>query len=116
MKREADQNFPKTPSRDTKPIKISQKCQNEAGNGEISLKSRFLRREMGKNLRKTVLCDGKPIKFLGKRFCTAGGRLKIPEIGFPPREMGLFLRKTFSAAGLRYEPSTNLTHAIRYRA
>ena len=116
MKRETDLALSQTPSRRTKPIKISQKCQNEAGNGEISLKSRFLRREMGKNLRKTVLCDGKPIKFLGKRFCTAGGRLKIPEIGFPPREMGLFLRKTVSAAGLRYEPSTNLTHAIRYRA
>ena len=116
MKRETDLGLPKTPSRGGKPIKIFQKCQNEAGNGVKSPKNAFPRREMGKILRKTVLCDGKPIKFLGKRSCAAGRRLKFSEIVFVRREMGLFFRKTFSAADLLSVPFINLTHTIRYRA
>ena len=104
LKRETDLRLRKTPSRRTKPIKISRKRQNEAGNGVNSSKSRFPPRETGKIFRKTVLCDGKPVKCLGKRFCAAGRRLKISEIDFPPREMRLFLRKTFSAAESPYAP------------
>ena len=106
MKREADQNFPKTPSRGTKPIKIFQKCQNEAGNGVKSPKNAFPRREMGKIFQKTALCDGKPIKFLRKRFRAAGRRLKISEIVFVRREMGglektLYVTKKGSPVCLR---------------
>ena len=115
MKRETDLGLPKTPSRGGKPIKIFQKCQNEAGNGVKSPKNAFPRREMGEIFRKTVLCDGKPIKFLGKRSCAAGRRLKFSEIVFVRREMGLFFRKTFSAADLLSVPFINLTHTIRYR-
>ena len=116
MKRETDLGLPKTPSRGGKPIKIFQKCQNEAGNGVKSPKNAFPRREMGEIFRKTVLCDGKPIKFLGKRSCAAGRRLKFSEIVFVRREMGLFFRKTFSAADLLSVPFINPPHTIHYIA
>ena len=116
MKRETDLGLPKTPSRGGKPIKIFQKCQNEAGNGVKSPKNAFPRREMGEIFRKTVLCDGKPIKFLRKRSCAAGRRLKFSEIVFVRREMGLFSEKRFPRPIYSLCPSSTCPHTIRYRA